>query len=102
MANAGGRSSSNCSSVTNSAESLREALPPARIPELPAELALGLLVRGSPHAGHHERCRLTGRQPPQPPWDTPWWLGIQRARQRRQPLPHRRGLVVNNVVDTRW
>src|ERR687894_1482462 len=100
MANADGRISSN-SSVIALAESLREALPPARIPELPAELALGLLVRGSPHAGHHERCRLTGRQPPQPAWDTPWWLGIQRARQHRQPLPHGRGLIVDDVVDTR-
>src|ERR687897_1155161 len=101
MANADGRSWSNSSSVIALAESLREALPPARIPELPAELALGLGVRGTPRLGHHERRRLTGRQPPQPAWDTPWWLGIQRARQHRQPLPHGRGVVVDNVVDTR-
>jgi ketosteroid isomerase-like protein len=67
-------------SVIALAESLREALPPARIPELPAELALRLLVRGTPRLGHHQRCHLTGRQPPQPAWDPPWWLGAQRAR----------------------
>src|SRR5919198_3859891 len=101
MANAGGRSAANCSSAIALAESLREALPPARIPELPAELALGLLVRGSPRLGHHQRCHLTGRQPPQPAWNAPWWLGTQRARQHRQPLPHRCGLVVDDVVDAR-
>src|ERR671915_1093066 len=101
MANAGGRSWSNSSSVIALAESLREALPPARVARLPAELALGLLVRGSLHLGHHERCRLTGRQPRQPARDTPWWLGIQRARQHRQPLPYGRGVVVDDVVDTR-
>src|SRR6266542_2482008 len=102
MANADRRSSSsNSSSVIAQAESLREALPPARIPELPAELALGLGVRGTPRLGHHERRRLTGRQPPQPAWDTPRWLGTQRARQHRQPLPHGRGVVVDDVVDTR-
>src|SRR6266540_4346566 len=84
-----------------SAESLREALPPARVARLPAELALGLLVRGSAHLGHHDRRHLTARQPPQPAWNTPRWLGTQRARQHRQPLPHRRGLVVDDVVDTR-
>src|SRR5919106_805944 len=84
-----------------SAEPFGDAQPPARIPELPAELALGLGVRGTPHLGHHERCHLTGCQPPQPPRDTPWWLGTQRARQDRQPLPHRRGLVIDDVVDTR-
>src|ERR687897_965077 len=101
MANADGRSWSNSCSVIALAESLRQALPPARIPELPAELALGLLVRGTPHVGHHDRCHLPRRQPPQPAWDAPWWLGTKRARQRRQPLPHRRRLVVDDVVDTR-
>jgi hypothetical protein len=57
-----------------SAESLREALPPARIPQLPAELALGLLVRGSPRLGRHKGCRLTGQEPTEPAWDAPWWL----------------------------
>src|SRR6266511_4457434 len=99
MANADGRSTLNSSSVIALAESLREALPPARIPELPAELALGLRVRGTPRLGHHERCHLTGRQPTEPAWDAPWWLGTQRARQHRQPLPHGRGLVVDDVVD---
>src|SRR4051812_20230084 len=84
-----------------SAESLREALPPARIARLPAELALGLLVRGSLRLGRHERCRLTRQQPSEPAWYTPWWLGAQRARQHRQPLPHGRGVVVDDVVDTR-
>src|SRR5919106_2156543 len=101
MANADGRSSSNWSSVIALAEPLREALPPARIPELPAELALGLLVRGSPHIGHHGGRRLTGQQPTEPARDTPWWLGIQHARQHRQPLADGRGLVVDDVVDTR-
>src|SRR3989440_11822976 len=101
MANADRRSSSNSSSVIASAESLREALAPARVARLPAELALGLLVRGSPRLGHHDGRRLTGRQPPEPAWDAPWPLGTQRAGQRRQPLPHRRGVVVDNVVDTR-
>ena len=84
-----------------SAESLREALPPARIARLPAELALGLRVRGAPHLGHHDRRRLAGRQPAEPARDTPRRLGIQRARQHRQPLPHGRGLVVDDVVDAR-
>src|SRR5918992_659202 len=100
MANADRRSSSNSCSVIALAESLREALPPARIPELPAELALRLLVRGTLRLGHHERCHLTARQPPQPAWDAPWWLGTKRARQRRQPLPHRRRVIVDDVVDT--
>jgi hypothetical protein len=47
-----------------SPESLREPLPPARIARLPAELALGLRVRGAPRLGHHERRHLTGRQSP--------------------------------------
>src|ERR687897_119654 len=100
MANADRRSSSNSCSVIALAESLREALPPARIARLPAELALRLLVRGTPHLGHHDGRRLAGRQTPEPAWDTPWRLGTQRARQHRQPLPHRRGLVVDDVVDT--
>ena len=77
-----------------SAESLREALAPARIARLPAELALGLRVRSPPHVGHHGRRDLTGGQPTQPARDMPWRLGAQRAREHRQPLPHRRGLVV--------
>src|SRR3954471_11029408 len=101
MANADRRSSSNSCSIIALAESLREALSPARIARLPAELALGLLVRGSLHLGHHDRRRLTGKEPPEPAWDTPRRLGTQRARQRRQPLPHGRGVVVYDVVDTR-
>src|SRR6478735_8678487 len=77
-----------------SAESVREALPPARIPQLPRELALGLRVRGTPHVGHHDRWRLTGQEPTEPAWDPPWWLGIQGARQYRQPLTHGCGVVV--------
>src|SRR5918912_2972723 len=87
--------------MATSPQPLREALPPARITRLPAELALCLLVGGTPRLGHHECCRLTGSQPPQPPWDTPRRLGTQRARQCGQPLPHRRGLVVDDVVDPR-
>jgi D-alanyl-D-alanine carboxypeptidase (penicillin-binding protein 5/6) len=83
------------------AEPLGEALPPARIARLPAELALGLGVRRTLHLGHRERCRLTGGQPAEPAWDPPGWLGIQRAGQHRQPLPHRCGVVVDHVVDTR-
>src|SRR5215207_8917249 len=101
MANADRRSSSNSFSVIALAEPVREALAPARIRRRPAELALGLLVRGTPNVGHHERRRLTGRQLRQPAWDTPWWLGAQRARQHRQPLSHGRGVVVDDVVDTR-
>src|SRR3954467_10662161 len=101
MANADRRSSLNSSSVIALAESLREALPPARIAWLPAELALGLGVRGTLHLGHHDRRHLTARQPPQPAWDTPWRLGAQRAGEHRQPLPHGRGIVVDDVVDAR-
>src|SRR4051812_7183173 len=101
MANADRRSSSNSSSIIALAQSLREALAPARIPELPAELALGLLVRRSLRLGHHGGRRLPGRQPSEPPWYTPWWLGTQRARQHRQPLPRGRGVVVDDVVDAR-
>src|SRR5919107_251175 len=101
MASAVGRSSSSSCPVIALAEPLREALPPARIPELPAELPLGLLVRGTPNVGHHDRCHLPRRKPPEPAWDTPRWLGTKRARHHRQPLPHGRGLVVNDVVDTR-
>src|ERR671910_871590 len=54
-----------------SAESFGDAQPPARIPQLPAELALGLGVRGTPRLGHHDRSCLTGRQAPQPAWDAP-------------------------------
>src|SRR3954463_7344062 len=99
MANADGRSWSHCSSVIASPESLCEPLTPARIPGLPAELALGLLVRGTSRLGHHARCHLTGQEATEPAWDAPWWLGAQRARQHRQPLPHGRGLVVDDVVD---
>src|SRR5215216_6586219 len=100
MANADARSSSNSSSIIASAESLREALSPARIARLPTELALRLLVRGSLCLGHHGGRRLTGHESTEPAWDTPWWLGIQRARQHRQPLAHGRGVVVDDVVDT--
>ena len=54
------------SALWGSAKPLGEAQSPARIPELQAELALGLCVRGTPHLGHHDRRRLTGHQPPQP------------------------------------
>src|SRR5947209_14212928 len=87
--------------VTGSPEPLFEALPPARIPKLPAELTLGLGVRGSPRLGHHERRRLPCRQASQPARNAPWWLRIQGVRQYRQPVAHRRRLVVDDVVDAR-
>src|ERR687896_317885 len=85
IANADRRSSSNSCSLIALAESLREALPPARIPELPAELALRLLVRGTLRLGHHERCHLTARQPPQPAWDAPWSAPARAGRRTGSP-----------------
>ena len=86
------------SAVIALARPAREALPPAPVTRLPAELALGLGVRGTLHLGHR-RCRrlaaspprrLAGGQPAEPGRDPPWWLGIQRAGQHRRPLPNRR------------
>src|SRR3954452_8461952 len=101
MANADRRSSWNCSSVIALAESLREALTPARIAWLPAELALGLGVGGTPHVGHHDRRHLTRQEPTEPARHPPRRLGAQRARQLGDPVPRPGGLVVHHVVDPR-
>src|SRR4029453_918081 len=99
MANAEGRSSSNSSPVIALAESLREALPPARMARRPAELGFGLRVRGTP--APRSSWPLPPPGPPrEPARDAPWRLGTKRARQHRQPLPHGRGIVVDDVIDT--
>src|SRR3954469_25580635 len=83
------------------AESVREALPPARVAQLPAEFALGLLVGRSPRLGHRDHGRLAGQQPGQPAGNVPRWLGPEGPREPRQPVPYRRRVVVDDVVDAR-
>ena len=63
------------------AASPREALPPARVPRLPAELALGLRVRRAAHLGHHDRRGLAGEQPAEPARH----VARRLARRRREP-----------------
>ena len=57
-----------------------------------SRVALGFLVRGASRFGHHERCRLTGGEPPQPAWDTSLGSAGGRADGRYPP-----GLLVGSV-----
>src|SRR5207249_3346151 len=76
-----------------------EALPPARVAESPAELALRLLVRGAAHVGHEHDAGLAGHEAGEPARYSTRRLGADRLGQEREPLAHRRGLVVDDVVD---
>src|SRR4051812_43401141 len=74
-------------------------LAPRGVLRRPAELALGLLVRGAADLGHHRHAGLAAGDPAQPGRDVAGRLGAGRLGQRGQPLADGRGLVVDDVVD---
>ena len=78
-----------------------ETLSPAGVARLPAELALGLGIRGTARLGPHHDRDIAGDQPRQPAGKAAWWAGAERLCEHRQPLAHRRGLVVDDVEDAR-
>ena len=78
-----------------------EAFSPGRVARVPPELPLGLGVRRAARLGAHHDGRLAGDQAREPARQAPRRLGAQRLREHRQPLAHRRGLVVDDVEDAR-
>jgi hypothetical protein len=65
----------------------------------PAQVALGLGIRGAAQLGHHHHAHLPGEQPPDEPRDPQRLLGAQQVRQRRQPRGDGGGVIVDDVVD---
>src|SRR6187402_120920 len=100
MANARGRSSSSSSSAM-SAEALDEALPPAGVAQLPAELALGLVVRGADVLGHGHHGHLASGEAPDPTRHPERALRTDGSGEHRQEGGHGCGFVVDDVVDAR-
>ena len=78
----------------------REARAPAQIARRPAKLALRLRVRGTPRLGGHHNHSLACEQPREPGGEASRWLRAEGLGEHRQPLPHRSGIVVHDVVDT--
>ena len=80
----------------------REALAPARIPRLPAELALRLRVGRAAHLGGRERPRRLPATSRATNVGHPQRRASRRAPPRRRAATReRRGLVVGDVVDAR-
>jgi hypothetical protein len=77
----------------------REPPAPTGIARDPTELALGLRVGRAAGLGTHDNCCIAGKQPREPGGEAPRWLCIQRLREHGQLFAHRRGLVVDDVVD---
>src|ERR671922_351716 len=76
-----------------------EALPPARVAQRPAELALGLRIRGAARLGRKHGVDLAREQAREPEREVTRRLGPERVREDRQPLAPRGRLVVDDVVD---
>src|SRR5829696_6401154 len=80
-------------------EPLAEAQSPAGIAELPAQLALRLVVRRSAHLGHHDRVSLARAQPAEPAGDPTGRFHAQHFRQLGEDRSNGGRLVIDDVVD---
>ena len=78
-----------------------ESRAPGRVARRPAELALGLRVRGAPCLGGHHSHGLACEQPREPGGEAPRGLRAEGLGEHRQPFAHRSGIVVDDVVDRR-
>ena len=78
---------------------LGEALPPTRVAQRPAELALGLGVGGAAGVGSNHHCAFAGEQACEPDGEVARRFGSECVREHGQPLAYRGGLVVDDVVE---
>ena len=85
--------------VTDRGGELPEPDPPARVGRGPAELPLGLRVRHAAGRGHHHHEQPADQRSGQPAGHVPGRRRPDLGGQHRQPLPHRGGLVVGDVVE---
>ena len=76
-----------------------EAISPTRVAQLPAELVLGLVVRGAAGLGRHRDHGFAREQPREPARKATGRLGAEHLGEHRQPLAYRGGLVVDDVVE---
>ena len=79
----------------------REALPPARIAQRPAQLALGLRVRGSTSLVPMTTAASPAARRASHDREAPRRLGAEDLGELRQPFAHRRRVVVDDVRRSR-
>src|SRR5919106_3239478 len=72
-----------------------ESLPPARVAQSPAELALGLGVRRSPDLGHEQHSGFSRHHLREPARNVARWLRSDDRGELRQPLTHGGRVVVD-------
>src|SRR5690242_13964947 len=67
----------------------------------PAEVTPRFRVRGAPDLRHQDDTDFAGEEARQPAWNAERGPRVNRLRERGEPLAHRRGVAVDDVVDAR-